>query len=93
MPKEVRLSSHATGRAAQRGALAEELAATVRESPWRPDGRGRQQATRDFVYDAQWHGRHYATEWVRGVFVEQSGNVTVITVSVYFLNEKGSGCG
>jgi hypothetical protein len=39
---------------------------------------------KDFVFEAVWSGRHYATKQVRPIFVEEPNEIVVVTVYVYY---------
>jgi hypothetical protein len=39
---------------------------------------------KDFLFEAVWNGRHYATKQVRPVFVEEPNEIGVVTVYVYY---------
>ena len=39
---------------------------------------------RNFKFDAERNGRRYATKQVRPVFVEEAGEIVVVTVYVYY---------
>lgn len=56
----------------------------IRTSPWHLAENGRLECRKDFVFDAAWNGRHYATKQVRPIFVEAPNQIVVVTVYVYY---------
>lgn len=81
--KPMRLSLHAQGYLARRGFDEEELRDAIRSSPWQSARNGRFEASKDFLFNQQWNGVHYATKRVRPVFVEEPDEI-VVTVYTYF---------
>ena len=82
--KPIRLSGHAGGYRTRRGFTDAEVEATIRTSPWLPARNNRLEAIKDFPFDAEWNGRHYATKRVRPVFIEEPDEIVVVTVYTYF---------
>jgi hypothetical protein len=82
--KPIRLSDHARGYLARRGFTETEVCEAVRTSPWQPAQRGRQEAIKDFPYQALWNGTFYTTKRVRPIFVEDPAEIVVVTVYTYF---------
>lgn len=82
--KPIRLSDHARGYLARRGFTEAEVHEAVRTSPWQPAQRGRQEASKDFPYQALWNGTFYTTKRVRPIFVEEPTEIVVVTVYTYF---------
>ena len=48
---------------------------------------GRLDCRRNFPYGKEWNGKVYATKQVRPIFVEEVGEIVVITVYTYYFNE------
>jgi hypothetical protein len=46
---------------------------------------GRFDCRRDFAYGRDWNGKFYATKQVRPIFVEETEEIVVVTVYVYYL--------
>jgi hypothetical protein len=82
--KPIRLSEHAHGRLARRGATENEVRETIRTSSWGPAGLGRVECRRDFPYKAKWNGKFYNTKQVRPIFAEEQDEIVVVTVYVYY---------
>ena len=57
---------------------------TIRSSAWQPTRKDRLEAAKDFPFDGEWNGRHYATKRVRAIFVEEEVEIVVVTVYTYF---------
>ena len=54
--KPIRLSDHARGYLVRRGFTETEVHEAIRTSPWQPAQRGRQEAIKDFPFQALWNG-------------------------------------
>ena len=84
MIKPVRLSGHALENMRYRGATEQEIVEAIQTAPWGPAERGRLECRKDFAYGRDWNGKFYATKQVRPIFVEEAGEIVVITVYVYY---------
>ena len=82
--KPIRLSGHARGYLTRRGFTEAEVEETIRTSPWLPARNNRLEASKDFPYAADWNGVRYATKRVRPVFVDEPGEIVVVTVYTYY---------
>ena len=82
--KPVRFSGHAQQRLDSRGATTQEVIQTVRTGTWEQAELGKLECRQDFVYNATWNQRHYATKQVRPVFVDEADEIVVVTVYVYY---------
>ena len=82
--KPVRLSGHAQQQLRARGATVQEVSEAIRTEPWRPAELGKLECRRDFVYNATWNQKYYGIKQVRPVFVEEPGEIVVVTVYVYY---------
>lgn len=82
--KAVRLTKHAEGYSRTRGFLFEEVRAAIRQGEWRPTEQGRWETEIESVYNSDWNGRRFKTKKVRPIFVEEPGEIVVITVYVYY---------
>jgi hypothetical protein len=80
----IRLSIHARGYLERRGFTEAEVKQTITDSAWRPARNNRLEAVKDFPYDSDWNGRHYATKRVRAIFVVETDEIVVVTVYTYF---------
>ena len=82
--KPIRLSDHAFRYCAKRGFSVAEVEEAIRTSPWGAAELGRLECRKDFPYGKEWNGKVYATKQVRPVFVEEGGQIVVITVYTYY---------
>jgi hypothetical protein len=78
--KPIRFSKHALGYTATRGFTVAEAEEAVRTCAWGAAGLGRLDCRKDFPFGREWNGKIYATKQVRPVFVEEAGEIVVITV-------------
>ena len=85
--KPIRFSAHALDQAAHRGATVGEVVTTVREEPWRPADRGRFEAAREFVYNADWNGTRHGMKRVRPIFAERTSEIVIVTVYTYYYSD------
>jgi hypothetical protein len=83
-PKTIAFSGHASQQLRFRGTTEAEVSDAIRTVLWLPAENGRLECRKDFVFDAQWNGRHYTTKQVRPIFVEELNQVVVVTVYVYY---------
>jgi hypothetical protein len=68
----------------KRGFTAAEVEEAIRTRPWNPAELGRLECRKDFPYGNEWNGKVYAVKQVRPVFVEEAGEIVVITVYTYY---------
>lgn len=80
----VELHPHARERLAERGATEPEVVGTVSEGETFPAKYGRTGFRRNFPFDGEWRGRHYATKQVQAYAVFENGRWLVITVVARF---------
>ncbi len=80
----IRLTKHAMGYLSSRGFTVAEVEAAIRTAAWGPAELGRLHCYKDFIFNAAWNGRHYATKRVRPVFIESPVEIVVITVYTYY---------
>jgi len=83
--KRIRLSKHARGYIQRRGFTVAEVEQAIRESRWNPAELNRLQCRKNFPFNGEWNGKHYATKQVRPVFAEHADEIVVITVYTYYL--------
>jgi len=81
--KPIRFSGHAHQQLQFRGATEAEVTETIRTMPWQSAEGGRLECRKDFVFNAAWNGRYYATKQVRPIFAEQPDENVVVVVTVY----------
>lgn len=77
---DVRLHSHAQERARERGASEHEVKARVLQGEQFPAQFGRTGFRRNFSFDGEWRGKHYATKQVEAFAVQEGPEWLVITV-------------
>ena len=82
--KPIRLSEHAQRQLRSRGTTIEEVVEAIRTQPWQPAELGKLECRKDFVYNVTWNQRQYATKQVLPVFVDEPGEIVVVTVYVYY---------
>jgi len=83
--KPIRFSKHALGYTAIRGFSVAEAEEAIRTCAWGAAELGRLDCRKDLPFGRDWNGKIYATKQVRPVFVEEAGEIVVITVySNYF---------
>jgi len=81
------LSEHALRHAGKRGFTIAEIEETIGTSPWMPAELGRLDCRKNFPYRKEWNGKVYATKQVRPIFVEEAGEIVVITVYTYYFDQ------
>ncbi len=84
MSKPIRLSAHANEQALERGATANEIMEAILKGHWEPAKNGRQQARRNFQYNAIWNGKHYNIKQVMSVFKVSEDEIIVVTVITFY---------
>lgn len=82
--KPIRLSAHALSYTTRRGFTTTQVEEVIRTSPWEPSELGRLQCHKNFLFEAEWNGKFYATQQIRPIFVEEATEIVVITVYTYF---------
>lgn len=82
--KPIRLSAHAQRQLRSRGTTVAEVVEAIRTQPWQPAELGKLECRKDFVYNATWNRRQYATKQVRPIFVDEPDEIVVVTVYVYY---------
>jgi hypothetical protein len=81
---KVRLHPHAEERLIERGATREEVERTVTEGEFFPAKLGRVGFRRNFAFNAERRGRHYATKQIEAYAVFEDDSVLVLTVITKF---------
>ena len=86
MQKPIRLTRHASVRAIQRGATETEIRETIRTSQWQPTHSMRWRAQKKFVFNnvSPVNQQFYHYKIVESIFKEESTEIIVITVLVYY---------
>jgi hypothetical protein len=81
---KVTLHPHARERISERGATEAEVIATVLEGERFPVKFGRIGFRRNFPFDGEWRGCHYATKQVEAYAVKERTDWLIITVIVRY---------
>jgi len=82
--KTIRLSGHAREQAMFRGASEDEIKDAIQTAAWKPSERNRLECRLDVAYNALWNGKWYIMKQVRPIFVDEPGEIVVVTVYVYY---------
>lgn len=82
--KPVRLSAHARLQLDFRGVREAEVVDAIRSRDWQSAELGRLECQHDLAFGDVWHGVYYENKWVRPIFVDDPGEIVVVTVYVYF---------
>ena len=82
--KRIRLSKHALGYTASRGFTVAEVEDAICTCAWGAAELGRLDCRKDFACGREWNGKIYATKQMRPVFVDEPGEIVVITVYTYY---------
>ncbi len=87
--KPIVLSVHASESAAMRGATRDEVIQSVQEGEWQSARRGRFRSKVCFPFNAvsPLNGKQYRWKTVEAVFAEDSEEILVVTVLVYYGEE------
>jgi len=80
----IRVSAHADGYRASRGFTEAEVGAAIRTSRWLPARNDRLEATKNYLFNAEWNGKRYVTKRVLPVFIEEANEIVVVTVYTFF---------
>jgi hypothetical protein len=84
--KPIRLSKHAEEQLRFRGGSKHEVDEAIRTGPWAPAELGRFECRRNVPFGRAWNGVYYPTKQIRPIFVEESKEIVVVTVYVYYLS-------
>jgi hypothetical protein len=82
--KSIRFSQHARDQLQLRGTTIKEVTEAITTETWQDAELGKLECRKDFVYNGVWNQRHYAHKQVRPIFVEESKEIIVVTVYVYY---------
>ena len=81
---EIRLTEHAIGMAIERGTIEDEVAYVIFEGKEIPAKKGRKAKEMVFNYNKEWLGKFYTQKKVVAIYVEEYGEIIVITLKVYY---------
>lgn len=70
---------------AVRGVSGLEVVEAIRTAPWEPAERGRLECRQNRPFGSDWNGKRYATKQVRPIFVDEPGEIVVVTVYAFYL--------
>jgi len=82
--KPIRLSEHARQQMRFRGAAEDQVIETILTGTWEPAELGRLECRKDFSFKSVYNGKYYETKQIRPIFVEEPGEIIVVTVYVYY---------
>jgi hypothetical protein len=82
--KRIRLSGHAKSQLIFRGASEQEVLEAIRMAAWQPAELGRLECRKNYAFRAEWNGHWYETKQVRPIFAEESEEIVIVTVYVYY---------
>lgn len=80
----VRFHPHAQERLRERGASEEEIIATIQHGERFPAKFGRTGFRRNFPFDGEWQGRHYATKQIEAFAVDENGWLVITVIVKYY---------
>jgi hypothetical protein len=82
--KPIRLSKHAQGQAAERGATEAEVKEAVYKGSREAATRGREICRYNFVFKRKWQRKYYPIKQVAPVIKEEEDEIIVITVYTFY---------
>ena len=80
----VAIHPHAAQRANERGADTEEITDTVKSGEEFPAKLGRTGFRKNFLFNAKWNGKYYATKQIETYCVKEKSKWLVITIIVKY---------
>ena len=82
--KPIRLTAHARGQAAERGASVSEVREAVVKGSREPAKLNREICRYNFPYGQTWQGKRYPIKQVAPVIKEEGDEIVVITVYTFY---------
>jgi len=82
--KPIMFSSHAREKMSDRGATKSDVETTIRTGHPEPARAGRIMYRKSFSFGDRWRGKRYAVKQVAPVVVEETDQLVVVTVFVYY---------
>lgn len=67
-----------------RGAKESEVREAIRTGSLEPVRKGRVMFRKNFAFNSQWRGKHYAVKQVAPIVAEEADRLVVVTVFVYY---------
>ena len=77
-------SPHSREKMVDRGASEEEVKTAIYAGSRELARKGRIMFRKNFSFNSQWRGKHYALKQVAPVVLEEQGKIVVVTVFVYY---------
>jgi hypothetical protein len=77
-------SPHALQKMVDRGTTETEVEATIHEGNPEPARKERVMFRKNFAFNSQWRGKHFAVKQVAPVVAERADRLVVVTVFVYY---------
>jgi len=82
--KPIRLSRHAQEQLRYRGASEGEVVEAIRTCRGTDAELNRLECRKNYAYKQYWNNRYYETKQIKPIFVEESNEIVVVTVYVYY---------
>jgi len=82
--KLIRLSEHAKQQLEFRVGTEKQVVEAIRTETWEPAEISRLECRKNFVFNSEWNNKYYDTKQVHPIFVDESDEIIVVTVYVYY---------
>jgi len=82
--KPIRFSAHSSEQLFFRGTSEEEVIETINTASWQSAEMERIECRKKIHFGNEWNKKYYQKKVVRPIFIEESGEIVVITVYTYF---------
>ena len=82
--KSIVFSPHALQKMVDRGTTETEVEATIHEGSPEPARKERVMFRKNFAFNSQWRGKHFAVKQVAPVVAKRADRLVVVTVFVYY---------
>ena len=82
--KSIVFSPHALQKMVDRGTTEAEVEVTIHEGNQEPARKGRVMFRKNFTFNSQWRGKHFAVKQVSPVVAEEASRLVVVTVFIYY---------
>ncbi len=84
LSKRIEFSPHAREKMLDRGVSEGEVEGAIRTGSPEPARRGRLMFRKNFAFNRQWRGKHYAVKQVVPVVAEEGDRLVAVTVFVHY---------
>ena len=84
LEKPIEISPHAREKMLDRGATEADVADAIRTGSPEPARKRRIMFRKNFTFNGQWRGKHYAVKQVAPVVTQEPNRLVVVTVFVYY---------